>query len=145
MSKTILLASDHAAYPIKNHLAYWLKSKDYTILDLGTDSEASVDYADFGHKLGEFIDKSEDYIGIALCGSGNGMNMSISKHVKTRSALCWNVEIAQLARLHNDANVCVLPGRYVTQNEAESIVEAFLTTEFEGGRHTKRIEKIPIK
>lgn len=145
MSKTILLASDHAAYPIKNHLVYWLKSRDYKIIDLGTNSEESVDYADFGHKLGDYIDKSDDYIGIALCGSGNGMNMSIGKHEKTRSALCWNSEIAQLARLHNDANVCVLPGRYVTQNEAEAIVEIFLNTNFEGGRHIKRVEKIPLK
>lgn len=145
MSKTILFASDHAAYPIKNHLFNWLKLKNYKTIDLGTDSEVSVDYADFGHKLGELIDENTDYIGIALCGSGNGMNMSINKHAKTRSALCWNSEIAHLARLHNDANVCVLPGRYVTQNEAEAIVDAFLNTDFEGGRHLKRIEKIPIK
>lgn len=145
MTKTILIASDHAAFPIKSHLVYWLRAKQYEVLDLGTDSEESVDYADFGHKLGEMLDKNDNYIGIALCGSGNGMNMSISQHGSARSALCWNAEIAKLARLHNDANVCVLPGRFITQNEAESIIEVYLNTTFEGGRHELRINKIPLK
>ncbi len=145
MAEKILLASDHAAYPIKNHIYHWLIKKGYEVEDLGTDSEESVDYPDFGHKLGALIDENENQIGIALCGSGNGMNMTVSKHPKTRSALCWNTEITSLARLHNDANVCVLPGRYVTQNQAEEIVETFLSTEFEGGRHKRRVSKIPIK
>ena len=144
MKKKILIASDHAAYPVKSHLVYWLKKEGFEVTDLGTDSEESVDYADFGHKLGEIIDRDSSYIGIALCGSGIGMNMSIGKHKKTRSALCWNVEIAQLARLHNDANVLILPGRFITQNEAEAIVDVFLNTDFEGGRHERRIKKIPI-
>ncbi len=144
MNKKILVASDHAAFPIKNHLVFWLNKQGFEVIDLGTNSEESTDYADYGHKLGDMIDKNTSYIGIALCGSGNGMSMSIGKHPKTRNALCWNVEIARLARLHNDANVCVLPGRFITQNEAEAIVDVFLNTEFEGGRHLRRINKIPI-
>lgn len=145
MSKKIVIASDHAAYPIKEHIKFYLSKLGYEIMDVGTSSEESVDYSDFGHKLGKIIDEDKDYIGIALCGSGNGMNMTVNKHMKTRSALCWNKEIAELARLHNNANVCVIPGRYVTQNQADEIVDAFLNTSFEGGRHEKRINKIPLK
>lgn len=145
MTKKLLLASDHAAFPMKNHLVFWLRQQNYEVIDLGTDSEESTDYADFGHKLGALMDQDNSYLGIALCGSGNGMNMSIGKHKSTRSALCWNVEITKMARLHNDANVLVMPGRYVTQNEAEEMVSIFLNTPFEGGRHERRIKKIPIK
>lgn len=145
MTKKVLLASDHAGFPMKQHLNNWLTRQDYEVIDLGTDSEASADYADFGHKLGAKMETNPDFIGVALCGSGNGMNMTIGKHQVTRSALCWNAEIAKLARLHNNANVCVLPGRYVTQNQAETIVHTFLNTGFEGGRHERRINKIPLK
>lgn len=145
MPKTLLLASDHAGYPVKNHLVYWLNKQGYEVRDLGTKGEESVDYPDFGHELGKLIDSNPDHIGIALCGSGNGMNMSIGKHPGTRSALCWNEEIAYLARLHNNANVCVMPGRYITQNQAEAIVKIFLETDFEGGRHINRVNKIPLK
>lgn len=145
MKKNILLASDHAAYPIKSHLNIWLQKQGYEVTDFGTDSEESTDYADYGHKIGEIMDKDSSCFAIALCGSGNGMNMTINKHLSTRSALCWDTEIARLARLHNNANVCVLPGRYITQNQAEDIVQTFLNTSFEGGRHERRINKIPIK
>jgi ribose 5-phosphate isomerase B len=145
MGQKILLASDHAAYPMKNHIEFWLRKQNYEVTNLGTNSEESVDYSDFGHKLGELLDNDNSYIGIALCGSGNGMNMTVNKHQSVRSALCWNVEIAELARLHNDANVLVIPGRYVTQNEVEEIVNIFLNTSFEGGRHERRINKIPLK
>jgi ribose 5-phosphate isomerase B len=145
MSKKLLLASDHAAYPLKNHLVFWLKKQNYEVIDLGTESEESADYSDFGHKLGYMMDEDDSYIGIALCGSGTGMNMTISKHKSTRSALCWNVEIAKLSRQHNDANVLVLPGRFVSQNDVEEMVRVFLDTPFEGGRHERRINKIPLK
>lgn len=145
MSKKVLLASDHAAYPMKNHLAFWLRKQNHEVTDLGTNNEESVDYSDYGHKLGELLNNDDSYIGIALCGSGNGMNMTINKHQNIRSALCWNSEIAKLARLHNDANVLVMPGRFITQNETEEIVTVFLNTPFEGGRHKKRINKIPLK
>ncbi|MFO7864227.1 MAG: RpiB/LacA/LacB family sugar-phosphate isomerase [Salinivirgaceae bacterium] len=145
MEKKILLASDHAAYPLKNHLKYWLEKQSYEVTDLGTDSEDSTNYAIYGHKLGDLMDSEPGYIGIALCGSGNGMNMSVGKHNSIRNALCWNSEIAQLARLHNDANVCVMPGRFITQVEAEEIVEIFLNTDFEGGRHQERVNMIPLK
>jgi ribose 5-phosphate isomerase B len=145
MKRKLILASDHAAYPIKNHLVFWLRKQDFEVIDIGTDSEETADYADFGHKLGHMIDEDNSLTGIALCGSGNGMNMSIGKHKSTRSALCWNVEITKMARLHNDANVLVMPGRYITQNEAEEMVSVFLNTPFEGGRHERRINKIPLK
>lgn len=145
MNKKLLLASDHAAFPLKNHLVFWLRKQNYEVIDLGTESEESVDYSDFGHKLGQMMDEDDSYIAIGLCGSGNGMNMTISKHKSTRSALCWNTEITKLARLHNDANVLVIPGRYVTQNDAEEMVSVFLETPFEGGRHERRINKIPLK
>ena len=144
MSKKIVVASDHAGFPIKNHIVNYLNKQNIEVIDLGPQSEDSVDYSDFGHKLAEKIENGEAELGIALCGSGNGMNMTTNKHQKIRSALCWNDEISLLARLHNDANVCVLPGRYVTQNQAEAIVEAFLKTSFEGGRHLARINKIPL-
>ncbi|MDA3866434.1 MAG: RpiB/LacA/LacB family sugar-phosphate isomerase [Salinivirgaceae bacterium] len=144
MKRKILLTSDHAAYPLKNHLKYWLEKQDYDVTDLGTDSEDSTSYAIYGHKLGDLMDSESGYTGIALCGSGNGMNMSVGKHKSTRNALCWNSEISRLARLHNNANVCVLPGRYITQVEAEKIVEIFLNTDFEGGRHQGRVNMIPL-
>lgn len=144
MSKKIVVGSDHAGFPIKNHIVNYLKKQDVEVIDLGPQSEDSVDYSDFGHKLAEKVENGEAELGIALCGSGNGMNMTTNKHQKIRSALCWNDEISLLARLHNDANVCVLPGRYVTQNQAEAIVDAFLNTSFEGGRHLARINKIPL-
>jgi len=145
MGKKLLLASDHAGFPMKHHIYHWLKKHGHEVTDLGTDGEESVDYPDFGHKLGSMIDENDEYVGIGLCGSGNGMNMSVSQHSSTRSALCWNTEIASLARRHNDANVCVLPGRFVTQNQAEEIVAEFLNTGFEGGRHENRVKKIPLK
>lgn len=136
----IYLASDHAGFLIKNHILNYLKNSGYEVEDLGTNSEESVDYPDFAHALADSL-KSEN-IGIACCGSGNGISMSLNRHVNVRAALCWNPEIAELARLHNNANVCVLPGRFVTTTEAEKITNIFLKTLFEGGRHAKRVEKI---
>jgi ribose 5-phosphate isomerase B len=136
------VASDHAGFALKTRLIAKLKEWGYEPVDYGTDSENRVDYPDFGHPLGEAMDEKECSGGIAICYSGNGIGMVMNRHTGVRAALCWNSEIAVLARKHNAANVCVLPGHFVTENEAEEIVTAFLSTEFEGGRHIERVKKI---
>jgi len=141
----LAIASDHAGYDFKEKLKEYLVSKNYTIKDFGTYSTESADYPDFAHPLALAIEKGEYVFGITLCGSGNGISMTANKHQGIRSALCWNKEISELARLHNDANVCSIPARFVSFDQAKEIVEAFLNTSFEGGRHLKRVEKIPVK
>jgi len=142
--KTISIACDHAGYETKEYLKKYLESKGYKVLDFGTNSNDSVDYADFAHPMANSVEKGEAEMGISLCGSGNGINMTVNKHQGIRSALCWNVELAELASLHNNANVCALPARFITKEEAKEIVDIFIKTEFEGGRHIKRINKIPL-
>lgn len=142
---TIGLANDHAGYPLKIKVREYLTKKGFEIKDFGADSEATVDYPDYGHRLATSVEKGEVSLGISVCGSGNGINITANKHQGVRSALCWNKEIGRLARLHNDANICALPGRFITPQEAFEIVDAFLNTEFEGGRHQQRIEKIPLR
>ena len=139
------LASDHAGFEMKQFIKQFLIEKGIEIKDFGTFSCESVDYPDFAHPLANAIESGECYPGFAFCGSGNGINMTLNKHQKIRAALCWNEEIGQLARLHNDANICVMPGRFIKNEEAEKIAETFLNTEFEGGRHQRRIDKIPVK
>ncbi|MDY5329160.1 MAG: RpiB/LacA/LacB family sugar-phosphate isomerase, partial [Bacteroidaceae bacterium] len=114
-------------------------------IDYGTHSEASCDYPDYGHALGQAIDNGDVTTGIAICGSGEGISMTLNKHQHVRAALCWQTEIAHLARQHNDANVLVMPGRFLTLAEADAIMDKFLATPFEGGRHMRRIEKIPCQ
>ena len=143
--KTVGLACDHAGYPLKQFVLTYLEQRGYPCKDYGTFSDQSVDYPDFAHALAEGIESGEVYPGIAICGSGEGMNMTLNKHQGIRSALCWIPEIASLARQHNDANVIVLPGRFVTNDEAIAMVKTFLNTDFEGGRHQRRIDKIPVK
>ena len=144
-SKSIIaIASDHAGYQLKEAIKEHFEKKGYDFKDFGTFSEESVDYPDFAHKLAGAIDRQEYERGITLCGSGNGISMAANKHPRVRAALSWNKEIAELARKHNDANVCSLPARYLTQNEALEIIDAFLNTDFEGGRHQRRVEKISI-
>ena len=143
--KKIAFACDHAGYKTKQFLIKKLTEDGYTVKDFGTFSEESVDYPDFAHPMAAAVENGEFDLGISLCGSGNGINMTANKHQGIRSALCWNVEISKLARLHNDANVCALPARFVSEKEASEIVEVFLNTDFEGGRHIKRINKIPVK
>jgi len=111
-------------------------------VDLGTDSEASVDYPDFGHQLGKAVGEGTYKLGISICGSGNGINMTTNKHEGVRGAICWNEEIAEMARRHNDANICSLPARYIDEETARNIVDIFLSTDFDGGRHENRIKKI---
>ncbi|MDR1583809.1 MAG: RpiB/LacA/LacB family sugar-phosphate isomerase [Prevotellaceae bacterium] len=136
------IASDHAGYSLKTHLAGRLKEWGYKVVDYGTDSSESVDYPDFGHSLANAIETKECTCGVAICYSGNGIGMVLNRHRGVRAALCWNKDIAGLARKHNDANVCVLPGHFVTEKDAEDIVNLFLSSCFEGGRHLRRIEKI---
>lgn len=139
------LTCDHAGYDIKQFVIRLLKKKNIPYRDFGCYSAESTDYADYAHPLAEAVEMGVCHPGIAICGSGNGINMTLNKHQGIRAALCWNDEICRLARQHNDANVCVMPGRFVTINEVESIVNIFLETPFEGGRHQTRIAKIPLK
>lgn len=140
--ETIGLCCDHAGYTLKEFVKQYLEQRGFRCEDFGTYSEERADYPDFAHKLGKAIDTASLVRGIAICGSGNGISMTLNKHAKVRAALSWSVEIARLGRAHNDANVLSLPARFVSQEEALSIVEAFLETPFEGGRHTQRVEKI---
>ena len=142
MGNKIGLASDHAGYEVKEYIRKLLDKKDISYVDYGAYSEESTSYATYGHRLAEAIEQNEVQKGIAVCGSGNGINMTLNKHQGIRAALCWCEEIAQLARKHNDANVLSLPGRYVSFDLAEKIVDIFLNTSFEGGRHQKRIDAI---
>ena len=142
--KKIAFACDHAGFETKIFLVETLIKDGYIIKDFGTMSSESVDYPDFAHPMALAVEKGEFDFGISLCGSGNGINMTVNKHQKIRSALCWNIEIAKFARLHNDANVCAIPARFVTKELAADIVKVFLDTDFEEGRHIKRIKKIPL-
>lgn len=141
----IIIASDHAGFRLKEKLVKWLASKRYEVKDLGCFSEDSVDYPDYAHPLATAVETGEYAFGVTICGSGNGINMASNKHKGIRSAVCWNEDISRLARAHNDANICALPGRFLSESEAILIVKTFLSTPFEGGRHKRRIEKIPIK
>lgn len=130
---------------MKEFIVGYLDGMGYDVHDFGTHDETSVDYPDFAHPLANAIENGELPSGIALCGTGNGISMALNKHQGIRAALCWETEIAHLARQHNDANICSLPARFIENNDAAAIVDAFLKTPFEGGRHQRRVEKIPIK
>ena len=138
----IVIGNDHAGTEYKNLILQYLLSKDYQVTNVGADTSQSVDYPDFAHPVGEIMDKGEADYGIVICGSGNGVAMTVNKHIKVRCALCWTKEIASLARQHNDANVIAIPARFTAQEQAIEIVKTFLMTDFEGGRHLRRIEKI---
>jgi len=143
--KVIGLASDHAGFALKQFVKQWLEANGFAYKDFGTYSEQSCDYADYGHPLALAVEAGECYPGIAICGSGNGINMTLNHHAGIRAALCWIPEIGHLARQHNDANVLVMPGRFISSETAEAILNEFLHTPFEGGRHQARIDKIPVK
>ena len=138
------LASDHAGFETKEFVKTILDAKGLSYQDFGTYGTTSVDYPDFAHPLAFAVEEGRCSLGIAVCGSGNGINMTLNKHQGIRSALCWNEEIAALARQHNNANVCVMPGRFIDSVCVTAIVEAFLTTPYEGGRHQARIDKIAL-
>ena len=141
----IALVSDHAGFFLKEKLLDFLIKEKYYVKDFGCPTAEVVDYPDFGHPMANAVSSGEYDLGISICGTGNGINMTVNKHPGIRSALCWNEEIGKLARAHNDANICALPGRFICEAEAYLIVKTFLTTQFEGGRHKKRIDKIPLK
>ncbi len=140
--QTLALASDHAGYWMKDFISQKLRDTGYKVNDFGTYSGESVDYPDFIHPMAHAVNKGEFERGIIMCGSGNGAQMTANKYPNVRAGLCWNVEQARLIRMHNDANILSLPGRFVTFDEAWKMVETFLSTEFEGGRHEQRVKKI---
>ena len=143
--KVIALASDHAGFKKKQVIRQYLEQQEIAYKDFGCFSDESCDYSEFGHALGHAIDNGEYEIGISFCGSGQGISITANKYQNVRSALCWKPEIATLAKQHNDANICSLPGRFVTDKEAISIVEAYLKADFQGGRHARRVAGIPLK
>ena len=140
--KKIGIACDHAGFQMKEFLVGYLSAKGYDVVDFGCHSEESIDYPDFGHALAEAIENGEFEQGVGLCGSGEGMAMTLNKHQAIRAGLCWNTEVAALTRQHNNANVVVLPARFISNDEAIAIVNTFLSSDFEGGRHQKRVDKI---
>jgi ribose 5-phosphate isomerase B len=144
MAKHILIGSDHAGYELKDRLKQHLEKQGYQVVDKGTYSSESVDYPDFAHAVADGVASDPSELGIVVCGSGNGVNISANKHAGVRSALAWNAEVGALARQHNNANVLALPARFISQEEAIRIVDAFLGANFEGGRHQKRVEKIEL-
>ena len=138
----ISIGNDHAGPEYKNAIVEALKAKGHDVINRGTNSSESVDYPDFGHPVAADIENGFAEIGIVICGSGNGINMTVNKHQEVRAALCWTKEIAILARQHNDANIISIPARFTSIHQAVEIVEAFLETDFEGGRHANRVNKI---
>ena len=142
MKEIIPIASDHAGYELKEEVKKYLSSKNIETKDFGTFSTESVDYPDFAHQVGSAINRGDYPIGIVICGSGNGVQMTVNKYPNVRCALCWNEEIAKLARQHNDANIISMPARFVSTELALKMVDIFLNTPFEGGRHLRRVEKI---
>jgi len=141
-TKPLALAGDHAGYELKSFLVKVLTAENFNLVDLGPNSTESVDYPDFAHKLGQAVNDGVYLRGIAICGSGNGVNMVVNKYPGVRGALCWNSEQAELTRRHNDANILSLPGRFIDFDDAIKAVKLFLNTDFEGGRHQLRVEKI---
>ena len=143
--KIIGLASDHAGYELKEYVKQWLEAKGWEYKDFGTYSTDSCDYPDYAHALANAVESGECYPGIGICGSGEGISMTLNKHQGIRAGLCWSPESAHMTRLHNDANVLVMPGRFIDKETAAAIMEEFFNTNFEGGRHQTRIDKIPVR
>lgn len=142
--KTIAIAGDHAGFTYKAAIKSYLEAQGYAVTDYGTDSEASCDYPDYVHPLARAVEAGEFPLGILICGSANGVAMAANKHAGIRAAIAWEVELATLSRTHNDANIICLPARFVSLELAEQIVQAFVDTQFEGGRHQRRVDKIAI-
>lgn len=142
--QSIAIAADHAGFELKERIKAHLEQMGYSVTDYGTNSPDSVDYPDFAHPLAKAVEAGEQTLGFLFCGSANGVSMVANKHQGIRCALCWLPEIAQLARQHNNANVCAIPARFVSLDEAIAIAQQFLSSEFEGGRHQRRVEKIAI-
>ena len=138
----LAIGNDHAGSDLKKKIVNLLKDQNIEVINYGTDQNESVDYPDFAHPVGKSIQENKVDIAIVICGSGNGVNMVVNKYSKVRSALCWNTELAGLARSHNNANILAIPARFVSEEVAMEMVNTFLTTPFEGGRHQNRVEKI---
>lgn len=143
-NKPVAICSDHAGFDTKNTVKKHLESFGFEVVDFGTFSTESCDYPDFAHPCADAVENGKAQFAVALCGTGNGISMTLNKHQGIRAALCWQPELAKLSREHNDANILVMPARFISQEEALRIVDIFITTPFEGGRHIRRIEKIPI-
>ncbi len=143
-SKKIGLCSDHAGFQLKLEIKKHLEQQGFQTVDFGTDSDNSCDYPDFAHPCAEAVERGDVYPAIALCGTGNGIAMTLNKHPRIRAAICWNTELAALARQHNDANILVLPARFIDHATAMQVIDTFLSTGFDGGRHQRRIDKIPL-
>ena len=139
---TIAIGSDHAGFELKELLKKWLESNGYVIGDFGTMSSESTDYPDFAHIVSKEVESKNFSLGLLICGSANGVAMTANKHQGIRAAICWNEELASLARQHNNANILCLPARFIPEELAEKILDRFLHTDFEGGRHLRRVEKI---
>jgi ribose 5-phosphate isomerase B len=142
--KKMAIGCDHAGYPYKDRIKKYLQEQGIEVLDFGTDSAESVDYPDFIHPVAEKVEQGEAQFGVILCGSGNGASMTANKHQGIRSALCWDVPLAKLAREHNDANILSLPVRFIEEETALECLNVFIHTDFEGGRHQRRVNKIPL-
>lgn len=140
----IAIGCDHAGFPYKDAIIKWMEHLGHKVEDLGTDSTDSVDYPDFVHPVAKRVEEKKAKLGILICGSGNGVAMAANKHQTIRAAICWNPELAGLARKHNNANILCLPARFISKKKALNVVETFLDTKFEGGRHTRRVRKISI-
>lgn len=143
--KAVAMCSDHAGFEMKSKIIEYLRSGGIEVEDFGTFSADSCDYPDFAHPCAEAVESGRCYPGIAMCGTGNGIAMTLNKHQGIRAALCWDEDLARLAREHNDANILVMPARFIPVEKALKIVDVFLSTAFEGGRHQRRIDKIPVK
>ncbi len=141
-TKPIALGADHAGIDYKNAIKTWLESKGHTIKDFGTYTTDSVDYPDFAHPTASSVENNETSFGILFCGSANGVAITANKHAGIRAGLCWQTEVAELVRLHNNANVICIPARFVTLDLAKEMIEKFMSTSFEGGRHQNRVNKI---
>ena len=138
----LAIGNDHAGSDLKKKIVNLLEDQNIEVVNYGTDQNKSVDYPDFAHPVGKSIQENKVDLAIVICGSGNGVNMVVNKYAKARSALCWNTELAALARSHNNANILAIPARFVSEEVAINMVNTFLTTPFEGGRHQNRVEKI---
>ncbi len=142
MKLKIAVGGDHAGFSYKQQVTDYLNSKGYKVQDYGTHSDQSVDYPDFAHPVSESVETKKHDLGILICGSANGVAMTANKHAGIRAAICWNEELALLARQHNNANILCLPARFISFDEAKAIIDSFLSTDFEGGRHDRRVQKI---
>lgn len=138
----VAIGCDHAGFSLKSKLIQHLEGKGIDVINFGTDSSDSTDYPDYAHPVADAVEKGDYAFGILICGSGNGISMTANKHAGIRAALCWTKEIAELARLHNNANIVSLPARYISEEQGVDIVETFMNTQFEGGRHERRVNKI---